>query len=189
MAKGRTGAAEGHDAGKPEMDCRTAAQRRYDALLTVLRRGVAAPSGVPTTAKAKVFVTMSFEVLKGALQGVGRTFTGEGLTPGQVRRMACEADLVPVVLGADSEVLDLGREVRLATPAQHKSLWLRDGGCTFPGCSIPATWCDAHHVSWWQRGGRSDIANLALLCGRHHTLVHDRDVSATITGSGVTWHL
>jgi len=114
-----------------------------------------------------------------ARPGAGHTFTGQTLTPGQVRRMACDADIIPVVLGTMSEVVDVGRESRLATPGQLKKLWLRDHECTYPGCSVPNTWCDAHHVAWWSRNGRTDIDNLALLCGRHHTIVHERDLIAT----------
>lgn len=106
-----------------------------------------------------------------------------------VRQALLDGKRHPVVLGTDGEVLDLGRETRLANPAQVKARWLRDRGCTFPGCSVPATWCEAHHVTWWSRGGTSDLLNLALLCGRHHTIVHDRDLIATITPTGVSWHL
>jgi HNH endonuclease len=96
---------------------------------------------------------------------------------------------VPVVVGSESQVLDLGRSVRLAGPGQVQRLWLRDRGCSFPGCTVPPTWCDAHHVSWWSRGGPTDLRNLALLCGRHHTVVHERDLAATVTDAGVTWHV
>jgi predicted restriction endonuclease len=66
---------------------------------------------------------------------------------------------------------------------------MRDQCCTIPGCTVPATWCDAHHVVWWSRGGTSDLSNYALLCPRHHTWVHDNDLTATVTAFGVTWHL
>lgn len=59
----------------------------------------------------------------------------------------------------------------------------------FPGCTMPPQWCDAHHGDWWSRGGATDVANGALLCQRHHTRVHSRDLTATITPTGVTWHL
>ncbi|WP_295699290.1 HNH endonuclease signature motif containing protein, partial [Lapillicoccus sp.] len=75
------------------------------------------------------------------------------------------------------------------SPAQRKVIWRRDGHCTYPGCTIPAQWTDVHHVTWWARSGPTDIANGALLCGRHHTLVHDRDLTADIDTTGVTWHL
>ena len=169
-------------------DPRSAGQRRSDALLTVVQRGMAVPEGMPTSAKAKVVLTLSWEQLVGELRGLGRTLTDEQLTPATIRRLACEADLVPAVLATDGQLLDLGRTTRLATPAQRQALWLRDGGCTYPGCSIPATWCDAHHVRHWSRGGPTDLSNLALLCGRHHTVVHDRDLTATVTAHGATWH-
>jgi hypothetical protein len=87
------------------------------------------------------------------------------------------------------ELLDLGRTVRLATPKQVQALWIRDQGCTFPGCSRPPSWCDAHHVWHWCDGGPTDLSNLALLCPRHHTIVHQKGCTATVTTTGVTWHL
>ena len=71
-------------------------------------------------------------------------------------------------------MLDLGPDVRLATPKQLQALWIRDQGCTFPGCSRPPSWCDAHHVWHWCDGGPTDLSNLALLCPRHHTIVHQK---------------
>lgn len=119
----------------------------------------------------------------------GVTATGQVLSPAAVRRLACEAEIIPVVLGRDSEPLELGRAARYFTPGQRRALWLRDGGCTYPGCTMPAHWSDAHHVDWWRHGGRTDISNAALLCERHHTKVHRYDLTATITDHGVTWHL
>lgn len=108
-------------------DERTATQRRHDALLTVLGRGVSAPEGTPTTTKAKVVITMAWDVLKAQLVGVGQTLTGEALSPATVRKIACTADLIPAVLGSHGELLDLGRAARLASPAQHLALWRRTG--------------------------------------------------------------
>ena len=87
---------------------------------------------------------------------------------------ACDAGVIPVVLGGAGEVLDLGRAVRLFTAAQTRRLWLRDRHCTYPGCGMPPQWCDAHHLGHWADGGPSDLANAALLCERHHTIVHTR---------------
>lgn len=83
----------------------------------------------------------------GRLRGgttVGSVDAGSLLSPETLRRLACDAGVVPTVLGSRGEVLDLGREVRLFTPGQQKVLWLRDRHCTIPGCSMPAQWCDAH---------------------------------------------
>ena len=109
--------------------------------------------------------------------------------PETVRRMACDAAIIPAALGTRSELLDLGRTVRLATPKLFLALCLRDRGCTFPGCSRPPGWCDAHHCVHWCDGGPTDLSNMALLCPRHHTIVHQKGYTATITTTEVTWHL
>lgn len=180
-----------------QVDDRTPGQRRYDALMTVLRRGVAGTQGQPTTTKATVVVSIDFEVLQrlladgagGDTPGCGATLDGASVTAATIRRMACDADIIPVVLGTQGEVLDQGRAKRLVTPGQRIRLAMRDQTCTIPGCTVPATWCDAHHVVPWSRGGRSDLSNYALLCPRHHTWVHERELTATVTARGVTWHL
>ncbi len=95
-------------------------------------------------------------------------------------RIACDAGIIPAVLGSRSEVLDLGRTRRLVTPGLLMALYLRDRGCTFPGCSRPPSWCDAHHCLHWCDGGPTDLTNLALLCPRHHTIVHQKGYTATV---------
>ncbi|MGZ4774457.1 MAG: DUF222 domain-containing protein [Oryzihumus sp.] len=175
-------------------DLRSSDQRRGDALVEACRRSTAAGGDAPVQTKAQVFVTMDFDDLKDAC-GSG-TVLGNGsvlgnrtlLGPETVRRIACDAAIIPVVLGTQGEVLDLGRTRRLFTPAQLKYLWLRDGGCTIPGCHAPPWWCDGHHVIHWANGGATDVGNAALLCGRHHTIVHQRGWTATVTATGVTWH-
>ncbi|MEO6999958.1 MAG: DUF222 domain-containing protein, partial [Terracoccus sp.] len=114
--------------------------------------------------------------------------SGDVLTAATVRRMACDAAIIPVVLGSDSQPLDVGRQERLVTRAMRTALWLRDGGCSFPGCSTPAQWTDAHHVRHWLHGGTTCLGNLALLCRRHHVYVHEKNLTATITATGVTWN-
>jgi hypothetical protein len=99
---------------------------------------------------------------------------GTHLAPETVRRLCCDGSVIPVVLGSNGEVLDQGREERYFTDAQTKRLWLRDGGCTYPGCDAPPQWSDAHHLVHWADLGPSDLDNAALLCDRHHTIVHNR---------------
>ncbi len=179
-------------------DLRSSHQRRADALIEMVSRAVASAPGVPVTTKASVVVTIDFDTLRGRLEaagatagpatGAGTTATGGLLAPHVVRRLACDASVLPVVLGSSGEVLDVGRDQRLVTPRLLKTLWVRDGGCTYPGCSRPPGWCHAHHVRHWARGGRTDLDNLALLCARHHTHVHARDLTATVGPTGVTWH-
>ncbi len=113
---------------------------------------------------------------------------GALLGPETVRKLACDAAVIPAVLDADGHVLDLGRTRRLFTPAQVQALWLRDRHCTFPGCQTPASWCDAHHVTHWADGGPTDLTNAALLCGRHHTIVHRDRLTATLSTSNSDEH-
>lgn len=99
--------------------------------------------------------------------------------------LACGADLVPVVLGGESQVLDVGRAVRLAPPALRRAIGLRDGGCAFPGCTTPLRHCDIHHVVPWQQGGRTDRDNLVALCRVHHTLCEPRPPTTASDGTAV----
>jgi hypothetical protein len=95
------------------------------------------------------------------------------LTAADARRLACMADLIPVVLGGDSRPLDLGRTRRLFSSSQRKAMQLRDRHCLADGCQIPAAWCEAHHWHPWARGGRTDLADGGLLCAHHHHRAHD----------------
>jgi hypothetical protein len=92
-----------------------------------------------------------------------------------------------VVLGSQSQPLDVGRTKRLVTPALLAAIWARDRGCTYPGCGRPPQWTDAHHVKHWIEGGPTALLNLALLCAHHHTWVHQHDLTATVTALDVTW--
>ncbi|MDF2092534.1 DUF222 domain-containing protein [Knoellia sp. 3-2P3] len=102
---------------KDDPDLRTPAARRADALLAVIGRGVSSPGKAPKTSKAALVVTLSLEQLTGAARGAGLTLGQELLTAGTVRRLACDADLIPAVLGTRSELLDVGRRKRLVPPA------------------------------------------------------------------------
>lgn len=182
----------GESAGGPgeQADPRSAGQRRYDALVMVLGRGLSNPGAPPSTGRASVIITVSADPVTGEPAGAASAQAGDAvLSAGQAGRFACLGDLTPVVLGRLGEPLRLGRTARLATPGQFKALIVRDDQCTFPGCSVPGAWCEAHHLIWWCHGGSTDIETLALLCPRHHTLVHAKDLMATVTGGAVTWHV
>lgn len=88
------------------------------------------------------------------------------------RKIACDAAIIPVVLGSNGEILDLGRTQRLFTPKQRKALLARDKGCTFPGCHMPGHWTEAHHIQPWSHGGTTNTDNGVLLCSHHHHLIH-----------------
>lgn len=98
---------------------------------------------------------------------------GETITAAQARRLACNAKLIPAVLGGDSEVLDLGRAQRRFDPPQRRALLLRDRTCRAEGCDIPGTWAEAHHWISWLDGGLTDLDDGVLLCSHHHHRAHD----------------
>ena len=131
------------------------------------------------------------------------------------RRIACEAGIIPIVLGGPSEILDLGRKRRLASAAQHRALLVRAHACEFWGCDIPAQWTKAHHVNPWKprnraatrasgggdegdrggagnsgdegdQGGETNLDELVLVCERHHHLLHEGGWNIHRTG-GVTY--
>ena len=112
-------------------------------------------------------------------------FTGP-VDPREIRRIACDADIIPAVLGGEGEILDLGRARRLFTRAQRKAITARDGGCAAPGCTIPATWCEVHHIDHWEHGGPTDVDNGVLLCSHHHHAVHAGWWEIDVDG-GVPW--
>lgn len=170
-------------------DPRPAARRRADALLDLVTRAVSSPDGAPPTrTTAQVVVTTSYEDLTSAVRGAGTTLTGQVLPPETVRKLACDATIIPAVLGATGQPLDLGSPTRLFPPRLRRALWLRDQGCTWPGCTVPPQWCQAHHIVHWAHGGPTTLDNGALVCEGHHDHVHRHGYTATITPHGVVWH-
>jgi Domain of unknown function (DUF222)/HNH endonuclease len=98
----------------------------------------------------------------------------EAAEQGLATRLQAAMTLLPPILGgAPSQPLDVGRTSRVVTPAQRSALAVRDGGCAFPDCDRPLAWCEGHHLIHWLDGGPTDLANLALLCRSHHRAVHE----------------
>jgi hypothetical protein len=100
-----------------------------------------------------------------------------------LRKLACDADIIPALLGTHGELLDLGRKTRLFTPTQRTALTARDQGCAFPNCTIPAPWCEAHHITYWSQGGPTNLNNGVLLCSAHHHLIHKEQWTITTTNN------
>jgi hypothetical protein len=156
-------------------DDRAPAQRRADALIDICR--LALRTGrLPTDGgePPQLAVTIAYHPLTSAL-GHAVTDTGQRLSAATARRLACDARLLPLVLGGTRQILDTGRTRRLATGPLRRALTARDQGCAFPDCDRPPRWTDAHHIREWTAGGTTDLDNLVLLCRRHHRLIHDPD--------------
>jgi hypothetical protein len=154
----------------PQSDARTPWQMRADILADVCRHALdctEATCGVKTT----VVVRLSRADLESGL-GVGEIDgMPQPVSAGALRRAAADAEVVPAMLGGASEVLDWGRSCRLFTPEQRLALVERDGGCSW--CNAPPSWCEAHHIRWWERdAGPTDLSNGVLLCTRCHHRLH-----------------
>ncbi|MFT3888690.1 MAG: DUF222 domain-containing protein [Arachnia sp.] len=134
-------------------------------------RGSSEVPAVPKVPAVTVVVTISEADLRERATATGVLASGHKVPAGELRRLLCDANIVPVVLGSRSEILDMGRETRFVTRAQRRALALRDKGCVFPGCAVGEPECHAHHVVPWWCGGVSDLRNLVLLCPHHHGLV------------------
>jgi hypothetical protein len=121
---------------------------------------------------ATVMVHVGLDHLVDGLAGAGLD-TGTRISAGQARRLACEAGIVPVVLGGTSDVLDQGRARRLHTPAQRRALSVVHDSCAAEGCDRPFAWCEIHHPHAWSEGGDTSLQNGLPLCGHHHRRAHD----------------
>ncbi|MEV4497461.1 DUF222 domain-containing protein [Micromonospora arborensis] len=176
-------------------DQRSPGQRRHDALADVcrlaLRTGELPEHGGDA---AQIVVTTSYNGLVGHLNAdtvdsdlpldAGTLDTGLQLTPETVRRLACDANILPAVLGSTSQPLDVGRQRRLITGPLRRALVLRDRGCAFPGCDRPPRWCDAHHIHHWADGGTTSLNNAVLLCGHHHRHLHHSNWTVHLANDG-----
>ncbi|WP_433028634.1 DUF222 domain-containing protein [Actinomycetospora sp. CA-053990] len=155
------------------------------ALIPRPRRPEPAPARTQRPGRALVTITMDLRWLQLAT-GHGALDTGAPVDPATVRRWACDAEVVPVVLGSKSEPLDVGRLQRTVTDAIRRALNIRDVGCAFPGCDRPPRRCHAHHIRFWGHGGDTSLDNLVLLCRHHHQVIHHGHWTVRIA-DGLPW--
>ena len=115
------------------------------------------------------------------------TFQGP-IHPNIIRKIACDADIIPVLLGSNSRVLDVGQTTRIFPPHIRQALIARDQGCAFPDCTMPAPWCEAHHITYWSHGGATSTENGTLLCSHHHHVIHKEQWKITVK-AGIPWFI
>jgi hypothetical protein len=130
-------------------------------------------------------VTTTVETLRGLVGAPAADLElGAPISAAAVRRLACDATIRRVLVDAKSVIVDVGRASRVVSPAMRRALDARDGSCRWPGCEKPAAWSAAHHLTHWIDGGATDLANLILLCPKHHDLVHDGGWQIILTEEG-----
>ncbi|GAA4008125.1 HNH endonuclease signature motif containing protein [Allokutzneria multivorans] len=170
-----------HAVSKPrptngEQDPRTVEQRYADGLCELVAVAMAthdlpASGGV----RPQMVVTMRLDYLEEKLRSGYTDWDGEA-TASLIRQLACDAELIPVVLNGESVPLDYGRSARTAPAPLRRALAVRDKGCAFPGCDRPPAWTEAHHVLHWvEHRGPTDLNNMTLLCSHHHHVIHQED--------------
>lgn len=183
-----------HEPEPAVAETRTVAQIQIDALAMICRHALGCDRSGSALANTTVIVRIPLDALTGGegvaeIDGIARP-----VDAGAVRRMAGNAEIVPCVLGGDSEVLDFGVRRRPFTRAQRLALEERDGGCA--SCGLPGSFAEAHHLTWWSAGGATDLENGALLCTACHHRIHDQGwriridppPSGNVTG-GTVWFI
>ncbi|WP_431843412.1 DUF222 domain-containing protein [Calidifontibacter indicus] len=182
---------DGNSQKTGDPDPRTPGKRRADAFLLLLGLGAAAVDNDPEIThrgSATLVVTIDFLVLAGLLAGLGVTDTGTGVTPDTVRQLACDAGILPMVLGSKNQPLNVGRKRRLVDNELRRAVIHRDKHCTYAGCDRPPVMCEVHHLIPWFQGGETSLTNSALLCDTHHRIAHRDHLVGTATDTNVTWH-
>jgi hypothetical protein len=159
-------------------DPRTRGKRQADALTAVLTTAAATGAAAPAHGDIKPHITVTIALNDlTAEAGMGTLASGATLSAGTIRRLACDAGIIPMVLGTNSEPLDVGTEHRYVTRAIRQALNVRDQGCII--CTAPPAMCEAHHITHWADGGLTTLTNLALLCKTHHQAVHQNHWTLT----------
>ncbi len=150
----------------------THAQAAADALVTLADHysscGEAPQYGAD---RPRVLVNIDYDTLLGALGTATLLNTGDRIIAREARRLACDAEILPIVMGGDSVPLDVGREQRLFTSTLRQLVIKRDQGCAFPGCDRGPADCEVHHIVSWFLGGVTSLSNGVMLCTFHHHVV------------------
>ena len=133
------------------------------------------PSRSGGSCRSDVVVHIDLETLTTGLHtsSTHRTAFGADLPVETIRRIACDANIIPLVLNGAGMPLDIGRGQRLASAAQRRALEAVHETCAFDGCAVAFHACQIHHIDYWEHGGATDLANMVPLCSRHHHAAHE----------------
>jgi len=162
----------GDRAADPLAETLTPWQRNADALIQLIQ-DAQNHTQAPTLGgdRPTILVTLDYNKLQTQAADAGLLPDEQPLSAGDLRRLCCDANLIPAVLDGTSLPLDVGATNRFVTNPIRKALTLRDKHCAFPYCDTPAVQCDAHHITPWWAGGPTNLHNLVLLCPTHHALI------------------
>ena len=158
----------------------TPGQRMADALAALLTRPGGSKDG--PSQDVKLLVIADYDAVSRQL-GNARLENGTPIPAAELRKLACDAQILPAIFRGPSVPMDMGMARRKASPTQRAALIARDRACI--GCGAKAAWCQSHHIIHWQNGGPTNVDNMCLLCSRCHHNVHDRhwQIEKTPTGA------
>jgi hypothetical protein len=156
-------------------DTRTPRQRRHDALED-LSRDWLEHGDTPVVAgeKPQIIALADLPALQNIAGGCHETLNGDILTLQTLKMLACDCSVTRIILGPDSEVLDVGRKTRVWSAAQRRAIIARDRHCQGQGCDRGPRWCDIHHIDHWTHHGETTVENGILLCRWHHSKEHHK---------------
>ncbi len=169
-------------ANLPPEQQRSSRQTWADAAEELARRARGADVITKHKARPTILALTDMSVLWDQLRvrGYCELEDGTQITARQLRRLACEADIIPMILDSDGVCLDMGRAVRLATYEQRLALHALHPTCAVEGCDVDFNWCEVHHLRPWEKHGLTDLDNLVPLCTYHHHLIHDNDLQVQL---------
>ncbi len=132
--------------------------------------------------RSDVVVHVDLETLTNGLSrsSTHRTAFGADLPVETIRRIACDANIIPLVLNGSGMPLDIGGGQRLASAAQRRALEATHDTCAFDGCAVAFHACQIHHIEYWETGGPTDLDNMVPLCSRHHHAAHEGGWTLTL---------
>lgn len=167
----------GHMPAPSEDDTRTTRERRHDALEEMANAHLARDSRKEVgRERPHVQLLADLESLRGIGGGAHETVEHRDVVDVEmIRLVSCDSGISRIVVGPQSEVIDVGRKTRVWNTAQRRAIVARDRHCTWHGCDRPAKWADIHHIVHWADGGDTSVENGRLLCRFHHTLTHIED--------------
>ncbi|MDN5932989.1 MAG: HNH endonuclease, partial [Pseudonocardia sp.] len=157
-------------------DDRPAAQRQAEALADICGYVLDHGDEVPECGgrRPHVNVVIRLEDLEDRARAAMLDFGGM-LAPAALRALACDAAVIPIVMGGAGQPLDVGRATRTIPDGLRRAVAARDLGCAHPGCDRPPSWCEVHHIVEWEHGGPTSIDNTVMLCRVHHRQIHHTD--------------
>ena len=168
-------------AEKMSRDPRTNDQITLDAFVELVRLGSSIDDGALLgTTRPTVSLLVTHRELAAGRGFASLEGQSEPVSLQTAERHLCNGDIIPMLFAEDGDPLRFGRTRRTFSRAQRRALAARDGGCRFPGCTLPPAWTEAHHIlEWLRHAGLTDIDNGILLCRFHHLLIHNNGWTIT----------